>query len=124
MLMVEYMKKKQKENLAPEMNQRIVERLRAIADEVRLQLLLRLRRGECNVTTLVEETGVGQASVSKHLAVLRRVGIVTVRRQGNQSFYSIKDSSVFQVCQIVCDRIRKEQTEIAAALHGKMDFEI
>lgn len=106
------------------MIQRIVERLRAVADEVRIRILIRLRHGECNVTTLVDELRVGQASISKHLAVLRRAGIVTVRRGGNQSFYSIKDSSVFQVCQLVCDGVKKQHAEINQALEGDVDFDI
>jgi ArsR family transcriptional regulator len=106
------------------MTSRIVERLRAIADEVRIRILIRLKKGECNVTTLVEELKVGQASISKHLAVLRRAGIVTVRRGGNQSFYSIKDSSVFQVCHLICEGVKRQQVELNQALDGNVDFDI
>ena len=107
-----------------EMVSRLVDHLRALADEVRLRILLRLKQGECNVSTLVDELQVGQASISKHLAVLRRAGIVQVRRGGNQSFYSIRDGSVFQVCHLICESVKKQQAETAAALEGTIDFEI
>ncbi len=73
-----------KNDMSDEMVGRVVERLRALADETRVRLLLRLKRGECNVTALAADLGVAQASVSKHLNVLRQVGIVAVRREGTQ----------------------------------------
>jgi len=101
----------------PELLDRIVERLRAIADESRIRILLRLREGDCNVTTLTEELGIAQTSVSKHLAVLRQVGLVDVTRQGTTAIYGIKDESVFEMCEIVCGgvvRHLQEQQEILA----------
>lgn len=101
-----------------------IQRLRALADEVRVRILLRLKKGESNVTSLVEHLGVAQTSVSKHLAVLRQAGLVTLRREGTQSFYSIRDESVFQVLQIVSDGVRRHQEEIATAVQRSGTFEI
>ena len=56
----------------PELLPRMVQRLAALADETRIRLLLRLKEGPANVTALTAEMDVAQASVSKHLAVLRR----------------------------------------------------
>ena len=107
----------------PELLPGIVERLRALADESRLRILVRLREGEANVTTLAEELGIAQASVSKHLAVMRQVGIVDVTRQGTFSFYRIKDESVFEMCEIVCGgvtrHLQEEQNALATALGRK-----
>lgn len=108
---------------SPEMIRKTVERLRALADEARLRILLHLRRGECNVSTLVDEVGIAQASVSKHLAVLRSAGVVTFRREGAQSLYSIKDETVFDVCSLVCNSVKRQQMEMTAALESS-DFEI
>lgn len=113
-----------KDNISQEMLSRIAEMFRALSDEVRLRLMLRLRRGEANVTRLVEELGVGQASVSKHLATLRRAGLVTVRREGNHAIYSVRDQSVFQVCHLVCECVKRQHAENSAALEGEMDFQI
>ena len=101
--------------MSDEMVGRVVERLKALADETRVRLLLRLKQGECNVTSLADELGVGQASVSKHLTVLRQVGILTVRREGTQSFYAVRDKSIFELCKLVCDGVvRHAQAEHAA----------
>jgi hypothetical protein len=42
----------------PELIGDVVERLRALADENRLRILMRFREGECNVMTLAEELGI------------------------------------------------------------------
>jgi DNA-binding transcriptional ArsR family regulator len=95
----------------PELIGDVVERLRALADENRLRILMRLRDGECNVTTLTEELGIAQASVSKHLTTLRQVGLVEAERRGNQMFYRIKDETVFEMCEIVCGGVVRHLQE-------------
>ena len=101
--------------LRPELIPKVVERLKALADENRLRLLMRLREGECNVTQLTEEMGLSQASVSKHLLMLKQVGLVEARRVGTQAIYQVRDASVFEMCTLVCDGVlRFVQAEHAA----------
>jgi DNA-binding transcriptional ArsR family regulator len=106
------MAQKFREELIP----KVAERLKALADETRLRLLLRLRRGEANVTELSGELDVAQASVSKHLATLRQVGLIRVRREGVQAIYSVRDDRVFDMCEIVCDGVVRHLREEHAAL--------
>lgn len=87
---------------------RVVKRFAALADESRLRMLMRLREGECNVTALAKELKIGQASVSKHLSVLRDAGLVDVRREGTSAFYFASDPGVFEMCSIVCDGVFKQ----------------
>lgn len=100
----------------PEIINMAVDRLKAVADPARVTMLLRLRREECNVTTLVDELGIAQASVSKHLSILRREGFVSVRRLGAQAIYRIKDETVFDVLRIICEGIHRDQADIASAI--------
>jgi DNA-binding transcriptional ArsR family regulator len=100
----------------PEMLEMVAARFRALADETRLRIMMCLKQGECNVTDLCASTGVGQASVSKHLAVLRQAGLVQVRRDGTQAFYSIRDLTVLDICTLVCDGVLRTQQEINRAL--------
>ena len=101
----------------PELLPKIVERLSALADENRIRILLRLRDSDANVSILTEHLGIAQASVSKHLSILRQAGLVDVERRGNQAVYKIRDASVFDMCKIVCDGvIRFVQQEHAAVL--------
>ena len=105
----------------PELIGKVVERLRAVADESRLRILLRLRAGESYVTGLADELGIGQATVSKHLAVLRRAGLVEADRRGTQAVYRIKDESVFEMCDIVCDGVVRHLREEHSALADALD---
>ncbi|MEQ8821743.1 MAG: metalloregulator ArsR/SmtB family transcription factor [Sumerlaeia bacterium] len=89
----------------------LTERFRALADENRLRLLIRLKSGEANVTTLSNELGLGQASVSKHLGILKRAGLVAQRRDGAQSIYAVKEESIFDVCEVMCDSVRRQHLE-------------
>ena len=89
----------------PELLPKIVERLAALADETRIRLLMRLRQGEANVSTLMKDIGIAQASASKHLGVLKQAGLVEVRRHGVQAFYRIRDESIFAMCDLLCDGV-------------------
>jgi DNA-binding transcriptional ArsR family regulator len=109
-------------NLRPELLADVVERLKALADENRIRILMRLREGACKVTSLAEELDVAQASVSKHLAVLRQVGLVDVTRTGTTAVYRVKDESVFEMCELVCGgvirHLQDEQKALAKTLNG------
>jgi DNA-binding transcriptional ArsR family regulator len=59
----------------------------AIAEPRRRQILLYLADTERQVGEIVAAVGLDQPSVSKHLGVLREVGLVRVRRNGRHRLY-------------------------------------
>ena len=59
----------------------------AVAEPRRRDILLFLGSGERSVGEIVDALEYGQPSVSKHLKVLRDVGLVEARRDGRQMFY-------------------------------------
>ena len=61
----------------------------AIAEPQRREILVLLRAGERPVTELAREMGMTQPSASKHLRVLREVGLVQDRRAGKQRVYGL-----------------------------------
>jgi DNA-binding transcriptional ArsR family regulator len=93
--------------LTPEMIEKVAQRLRALADESRIRLLLRLKESPANVSTLTADLGIAQASVSKHLGVLKQVGLVEAERNGTQAVYRVRDESVFDLCEIVCGGVMR-----------------
>jgi len=60
-----------------------------IAERTRRDILEALAKEHKAVGELVEELGVSQPTVSKHLRVLREAGVVTMQAQGQKRFYSI-----------------------------------
>ncbi len=67
----------------------VSERFKTLAEPMRLELLHALKTGEKTVSQLVEETGAGQANVSKHLGLLHRHGWVERRKNGLNVYYRI-----------------------------------
>jgi DNA-binding transcriptional ArsR family regulator len=61
----------------------------AVAEPRRRQILDVLAGGERPVNDLVAELGLAQPQVSKHLRVLREVGVVDVRENGRQRLYRV-----------------------------------
>jgi DNA-binding transcriptional ArsR family regulator len=61
----------------------------AVAEPRRRQILDVLVGGESPVNDLVARLGVSQPQVSKHLRVLREVGLVTVRDEGRRRMYRL-----------------------------------
>lgn len=72
---------------------------------MRLRLLNLLRDGEKCVQDLVEATETSQANVSKHLKVMLQAGILNRRSEGTSAYYSVADELIFELCNLVCDRL-------------------
>ncbi len=62
---------------------------RSLADPTRLALVRRLAIGEARVVDLSAELGLGQSTVSTHLACLRECGLVDYRAEGRASVYHL-----------------------------------
>lgn len=94
--------------MPPEWIPTVAERFRALAEPARLQILAELRDGARTVGELVERTGLGQANVSKHLAILRQARFVARRKVGLFVQYRLADRGVLQMCDIMCGRLEAE----------------
>jgi ArsR family transcriptional regulator len=72
-----------------------VEMFRALADPIRLELLAQIAaRGPLCVCHLQDELAYSQSRISKHLATLRRAGLVTTRREGTWIYYSVEEEAL------------------------------
>lgn len=64
--------------------------IRALDDGTRRAIVERLRVRPRSVTELARDLPVSQPAVSQHLGVLRAAGLVSVRRDGRRSVYSLR----------------------------------
>jgi ArsR family transcriptional regulator, arsenate/arsenite/antimonite-responsive transcriptional repressor len=62
---------------------------KALADRTRLRLLNLMGEGEVCVCFFVEVLGTNQPKISRHLAYLRRAGVVAARREGKWMHYRV-----------------------------------
>ena len=108
--------------LPPEVLQQVAEYFGLLSEPMRLRLLNLLRDGEKCVQELVEATQTSQANVSKHLKIMWQAGILTRRSAGTSAYYRIEDDMIFELCNLVCDRLstRIEQQALPfRVLNGK-----
>ncbi|HEX4068330.1 MAG TPA: metalloregulator ArsR/SmtB family transcription factor [Acidobacteriaceae bacterium] len=66
----------------------------AVAEPRRRAILVYLADGEKPVGAIVEDLGMEQPSVSKHLRVLHRVGLVRMRCSGRQKLYQTNAAAI------------------------------
>ena len=71
----------------------------ALSDPTRRRILTALSHGARPVGELVRELEVSQPTVSKHLKVLRDVGLVTTRAEGQRRYYSIEAETLAEVAR-------------------------
>ncbi len=96
----------------------IAERFRVLGEPMRIHLLDALREGPATVQDLQRATGASQQSVSKHLGLLLRSGLVSRSKEGNFSRYAIADEGVFELCEQVCGGLRRQLDELDSLLPG------
>ncbi len=92
---------------------------RVLGEGARLELLQELKSGEKTVGELVEATRQGQASVSKHLKLMFDSDLLSRRKEGVKVFYAMKDELVSALCELVCGKLNKDQSD-----RGDIDYSI
>ena len=71
--------------------------LDVIAEPTRRRILDAVRDRECSVTDLVEQVGMHQPGVSRHLKVLRDAGLVEVRRDAQRRLYRLRPEPLMEL---------------------------
>ncbi len=98
----------------------VADYFKVLSELSRLQVLCAIKGGPKNVTEIIEATGLGQANVSKHLKILAQAGIVKRQPQGVSVYYHLADPMIFDLCELVCQRLEvqlQEQAQQVKTLH-------
>lgn len=90
-----------------------------LAEPSRLAILQELMSGPKTVNEIVSHTGSKQANISKQLGVLYDTELVARERDGNSVIYSLRDSFVSTLCELVCDRLQQGAKKKAKELSGQ-----
>jgi DNA-binding transcriptional ArsR family regulator len=99
----------------------VVEFAKALADETRQKIMKLCCCDWISVNEIVEQLGgVTQPTVSHHLAILREAGLVKVREQGKQTFYSLNQQRMASCCGQLVIKFAPE-TETAEAVKKSAD---
>ncbi|HSM87323.1 MAG TPA: metalloregulator ArsR/SmtB family transcription factor [Candidatus Limnocylindrales bacterium] len=76
---------------------------KALAHPLRIRIIDALRDGETGVNDLCARLDVEQSTVSQQLAQLRSRNIVTGRKEGQNVYYSIRDTAIFRLLDVAKD---------------------
>ena len=71
-----------------------VDGLKALGHPARLRILSLLRGGELCVCQVTEVLGLAPSTISEHLSLLRRAGVIEERKEGKWVFYALTDDPV------------------------------
>ena len=79
-----------------------------LSEPTRLRILQMLQDGPASVGEIVEALGLKQANASKQLGILHQAGVLAREKAGNSAIYSIDMPLVFDLCTLVCNRLRDQ----------------
>lgn len=96
----------------------VADYFRALSEPLRLKMLNALRDGPLNVGELTSLLGCSQANVSKHLALLAKLGLVSRESRGTSVYYQIADPRTYQLCDLVCGQIAQRLIEQVQVMGG------
>lgn len=87
---------------------------KAISDETRQQIMRHLCCDWHCVNDVVEKLSgqVTQPTVSHHLSILREAGLVHIRREGKQVFYSLNQDAIANCCQDLLQSFAPETVDV------------
>ena len=79
--------------------------LKALADPLRLRILYEIREEPKYVKDIVAALDTSQPTISKHLGILRRAGIVDTERLGTLVRYAIRDERLCDLCDLLHETV-------------------
>jgi DNA-binding transcriptional ArsR family regulator len=76
----------------------VVEFAKAIADETRQRIMKACCCTRLTVSEITDKMGVSQPTVSHHLAILRDAGLVSIEREGRETYYALNQERITFCC--------------------------
>jgi len=89
--------------------------LKALAHPVRVLIVATLAKGDQCVCELNKLAKIDQSNISRHLAILKKAGIATDRRDGMRVFYRLRTPCILNALQCAVD-VMKPETKIKKLL--------
>ncbi len=78
-----------------------IEELKAMAHPLRFRILQALGPGERNVGEIEAETNIGQPTLSQQLAVLRKAGLVSTRKEAKLVYYRVAAERLAEIAEVI-----------------------
>jgi len=102
--------------LLDKVNQNKSDILKALAHPTRLNILESLREGERCVCEIIDLVDTEQSNTSQHLAVLKKMGILTSRKDGLKVIYKVKYDEIFKILDMLENLVASQMEDNLAFL--------
>ena len=94
---------------------------KTLANPKRQEILDNLRHTDMTVNELVKKSGISQANLSQHLALMRSKGILSTRREGNNVYYSLSNSKIIKAFDLISEVLRDSLSTQSQAVKSAID---
>jgi len=92
------------------------EYFKALSHPTRIKIVQYLKEGERCVCEIVPYLKEEQSNVSRHLAALKRAGILSSRKEGVSVYYKVQDENVYKILDLALSSVKRIAREKAAIL--------
>ena len=92
------------------------EYFKALSHPTRIKIDQYLKEGERCVCEIVPYLKEEQSNVSRHLAALKRAGILSSRKEGVSVYYKVQDENVYKILDLALSSVKRIAREKAAIL--------
>lgn len=89
---------------------------KALSHPVRIKIVYYLKEGERCVCEIVPYLKEEQSNVSRHLATLKRAGVLSSRKDGVSIYYRVEDENVYKILELALHSVKKVAKEKVAIL--------
>jgi len=90
------------------------EYFKALSHPTRIKIVQYLKEGERCVCEIVPYLKEEQSNVSRHLAALKRAGILSSRKEGVSVYYKVQDENVYKILDLALSSVKRIAREKAA----------
>lgn len=90
-----------------------------IANQVRLEIIEVLLKGQSNVSNIVDKLGYGQSTISHSLRRLEECGFVTVQKNGKERIYTLNEQTIKPLLKLMNSHMNKYCKHVVAKKEGK-----
>jgi ArsR family transcriptional regulator, virulence genes transcriptional regulator len=94
---------------------------RSMSSAVRIEIVHILREGPLRVSEIARITGYPQATISRHLGVLRNGGIVIAHRHAQDVIYQIANPKIVDICDLMREVLAEEASRRSKLVEGFQD---
>lgn len=78
-----------------------IEVIRGLADETRLGIIRLLSNREMHVNQIADKSKVSRPTISHHLQIMKRAGILISRKEGKEIYYSVNSHALTSLAESI-----------------------